>query len=582
MLLVVFFLLFLLIGARLINVQITSSAKYAAYDNSQLEHLVTIAAPRGEIFDRNGNLLATSIPETTVYADPHQISDPAGEATQLAPVLGVPEAQLERELRENVGFVYLAREIGNHAGDAAKALHLAGIGFLTEPKRFDPNGALALPLLGLVGVDGTGLSGLEAQLQGELAGRAGQMFEEEGPGGSQIPGSTQLVRAARPGTGVLLTLDTSIQYEAEAALASEIQISGAKAGTVVVLDSHSGGILAMANLEAGTAPAATPREAGYNLATDAVFEPGSVMKVTTFAGALNEGIIDPTTMFTVPPQLEVGGYAFHDAESHGTETLSATEILAQSSNIGTIEIAQKLGAARVDRYMRLFGFGEPSGLAFPGESNGILIPLSQWDGSTIGSDPIGQDAAVTPLQIADAYNVIANGGVFVPPRLVEATMNSKGDRVAVAPAPTHRVLSSAIAGELRGMLEQVVSAGTGAEAVVPGYTVAGKTGTAQIPNPKGPGYLAGQFMATFVGFVPAQAPALTIVVSLQDPKTSIYGGSVAAPVFAQIARYSLRVLAIPPPADVNGGTVTLQAPAAPPATGSSSTTVPLSSDVTGG
>ncbi|HUY86294.1 MAG TPA: penicillin-binding transpeptidase domain-containing protein, partial [Acidimicrobiales bacterium] len=285
---------------------------------------------------------------------------------------------------------------------------------------------------------------------------------------------------------------------------------------------------------------------------------------------------------------DVAGTYFHDAETHGTETMSAAEVLAQSSNIGTIEIAEKLGKDRVDQYMRSFGFGEPTGIGFPGASSGILVPVDRWSGTTIGSDPIGQDAAVTALQIADAYNVIANDGVFVPPRLVDATIGKDGKHSPVATPPAHRTLTPQISAELRGMLEQVVAAGTGTEAVVPGYTVAGKTGTAQIPNPNASGYLPGQFMATFAGFVPAQNPALTIVVSFQSPQTSIYGGSVAAPVFAQIARYSLQLLNIPPPADEGGGTLSMSATGSTPTTSSNlsapvtPTTVPLSSDVTGG
>jgi len=565
---------FAAVGVKLMDVQVVSAAKYAAYDTAQLNHLVSVPASRGEIFDRDGNLLAVSIPQSTVYADPLLVKDPELEAAELAPILGISENLLQADLSERAGFVYLAREIPNRVAAKVRALGLPGIGFLQEPKRFYPNGALAEPVLGVVGVDGTGLAGLEKEYERLLMGTPGEMFEELAPSGSRIPGSSQLVRPAHPGTGLVISLDLSIQYEAEAALAQEIESSGAKSGMAVVLDSHTGDVLAMANLQASSKPGSPPVEASYNLATDQVFEPGSVMKITTFAGALNEGLITPSTPITVPPGLPVGGYTFQDAEPHGTEVLSATQVLAQSSNIGTIEIAQRLGAAKVDSYMRSFGFGEPTGLDFPGSSSGILIPLQDWNGSTIGSDPIGQDAAVSAVQIADAYNVIANDGVFVPPRFLEATVSADGRHHPVPPAPPHRVIPQTVAAELRSMLEQVVIDGTGTEAVVPGYPVAGKTGTAQIPNPNGPGYLPGDYMATFVGFVPAQNPALTIEVSLESPRTSIYGGSVAAPVFAQIARYSLQLLGIPPPA--GSPSTTSATPASPP------TTVPLSSDVTGG
>ena len=549
-----------LIVLRLVDLQVISSAKYSAYDRSQLAHVVPIIASRGDIVDRNGNLLAMSIPQSTIYADPKLIHDPQKVSNELASILSLPSTTILQELTVNSQFSYIDREIPNSLAKKVQALNIPGVGFLSEPKRFNPNGALAMPLLGNVGVDGTGISGLEKEFQSELAGQNGSMFTDEAPGGSQIPGSTQILQSAKPGEGLVLSLDTSIQYEVEQALASEIVQTKAKSAIAVVLDSRTGDILAMSSLERSPASTGAPTEATYNRATDMVYEPGSVMKITTFSGALTNGIISPTTKFVVPPLLNVGGTDFQDAEAHGTESLTATQIIAQSSNIGTIEIAEKLGAVNVDKYMRLFGFGANTGLGFPGASNGLLIPLSQWTGSTIGSDPIGQAASVTALQLADAMNVIANEGVFVPPKIVDATIGPDGRRTAVKSPSPHRIIPSWVGADMVSMLEQVVQNGTGTEAIVPGYSVAGKTGTAQIPNPKADGYLPGEFMATFAGFVPAQNPALTIVVSLQDPQSSVYGGSVAAPVFAQIARYALEVLGVPPSQDSQGGTLTNTAP----------------------
>ncbi len=553
--LLVLLILFGTIALRLVNLQVISAAKYSAYDASQLEHIVPIVASRGDIEDRNGNILAVSIPQATIYSDPKLIHDPARVAQELSRVLPLSESTIYKEITVNSEFSYVDREIPNSLARKVKLMNIAGIGFLSEPKRFNPNGGLAMPLLGSVGVDGNGISGLEYEFQKQLAGSNGSMFTDEAPGGSQIPGSTQILKAAAAGQGLVLSLDASIQYEVEQAIASEIVQSKAKSGFAVVLDSHTGEILAMASLQQGPTPTSPPVEASYNLATDFTYEPGSVMKITTFSGALTQGIITPTTPFTIPPLLDVAGTYFQDAESHGTETLNATQIIAQSSNIGTIEIAEKLGGRNVDRYMRLFGFGSVSGLGFPGESSGILTPFSQWSGTTIGSAPIGQATGVTAIQLADAMNVIANGGVFVPPRILDATIGANGKKQLVPFAKSRRIISPYVDSEMKAMLEQVVAVGTGTQAVVPGYQVAGKTGTAQIPNPKADGYLPGEFMATFSGFVPAQNPALTIVVSFREPQTSVYGGSIAAPVFAQIARYSLELLGIPPAQNGQGGTV---------------------------
>jgi cell division protein FtsI (penicillin-binding protein 3) len=310
----------------------------------------------------------------------------------------------------------------------------------------------------------------------------------------------------------------------------------------VIADPHTGDILAMVDL-IRVGKKVLP--AAQNLALTAVYQPGSVMKLVTVSGALESGLIHPDSELSVPDSTDLGGYEFADAEFHPTERMSVATILAQSSNVGPIEIAAKLGPRRLYHFLRLFGYGSPTGLDWPGESAGLLSNPSAWWGSSMGSIPIGTGEAVTPMQVLDAYNAIANGGVFVPPRLVDATISGGGVEHVVPMARRHRILDASTAAEVVPLLEGVVADGTATAAQIRGYQVAGKTGTAQIPSTTGPGYQAGAWMATFVGFLPAQDPQLSGIVVLDHP-TPIYGGTVSAPVFSEIMRYALRRFDVPP------------------------------------
>ncbi|MGH9065793.1 MAG: peptidoglycan D,D-transpeptidase FtsI family protein [Acidimicrobiales bacterium] len=554
-LLMVMALLFAAVVVRLTDIQVVSTQRPTAYGQAELLHTVALPALRGTIYGRSGTVLAMSLPETTVVADDFQIPEPGAEAARMAPVLGVGEAGLQAQLSRRSGYVVVADRIDGAVAAKVRALDLPGITFQEEPKRFLPNGNLALPVVGQVNTKGQGYSGIEYQYDGVLTGHPGSAVVPLDPSGRAFPGGPQKIKPARPGHGLVLTIDSSIQYDAEQALAKEVATSHAKGGWAVVLDSRTGGILAMANLVAGPTPGSAPVPAGQALAVTDVYEPGSVAKLATFAGALSDGLISPSTVLAVPPDIVVGGATFSDAEVHGAEQLTATQVLERSSNIGTIEVAQQLGPERLYHWLRAIGWGQPTGLGFPGESPGILRPPSTWSGAAMGSMPIGQDEAVTALQIADAYNVVANGGTWVPPRLVQATVDASGTRHAVPPTHRHRVLTASVASQLTGMLEDVVGPqGTAPKAAVPGYTVAGKTGTAQIPSTTGPGYVPGAFMATFAGFAPAEHPALTIVVTLDRPTPDVYGGDVAAPVFSQIAQYALRRLHIPPASATPAGT----------------------------
>ncbi len=540
----------LTVVARLVDVQVVHAAQYRAAASRELTVKVTVPALRGGLYDRQGHVLAISVPTKEIVADDFQITHPLREASVLSPLLGIPESSLSVDLAQRSGYVVLASHVAQAQAAKISAARLPGITELDSMLRVAPAGPLAAPVLGYLHASGVGAAGLELEFNRLLAGTSRTETLLESPLGIVIPDGRGATEASGEGTGLELTLDEPLQYEAEQALAAEIETSGAQSGEAIVMDVHSGQILAMANLvrtpSGGNVPNTGGRvaEAPQNLALTQAYEPGSVFKLVTFAAALQEGVITPSTVLTVPDTITLDGSLFHDAESHPTEQLTATQVLAQSSNIGTSEVASRVGERRLLAEVKTFGFGAPTGLNFPGETPGLLAGASQWEPTNIVSLPIGQVDAVTAQQVLDAFNAVANGGVFIQPSLVRATVDANGRATAVPPPPSHRVLSPTVAAELTTMFEQVVTSGTGTSAVIPGYTVAGKTGTAQIPITGGDGYVPGAYMATFVGFAPAEHPVLSAIVVLDHP-TPIYGGTVAAPVFAQIMGYALHRYGIP-------------------------------------
>ena len=548
--LVVMCLVFGALIVRLVDVQALQAGRFAAYGLSERLHEVTLPADRGAILDRSGNVLAMSVPLTTIFADPKLVTDPAAEAAQLAPVLGADPADLQRKLSQSSRFVYLAHTVPDDVARRVKAMKLPGVAYLEEPKRFLPDGDLGLSVLGTVGYDGKGQSGVEYQYDSRLAGRPGKLVVQEGIGGQAIPGTPEERQPSQPGTGLQLTIDRGLQYETEQALAKQIVASHAHGGTAVVMDSHTGEILAIANLVASDKPGQPVAPASSDLAVTSVYEPGSVMKGVTLSAALQDGVVQPADHFRVPASTVYNGSTIHDAEDHPVEWWTVPDILSYSSNVGTLQISEKLGAQRIYHYMREFGLGSRTALNAPGESAGLVPPPSRWSGTSIATMPIGQGVATTPMQVLDVYNTIANGGVFVPPRLVKGWVDGSGTVHPAAAAPGRTVLSGQTARRMTAMLEDVVKVGTGMAANVPGYDVAGKTGTSQKPSSRG-GYQPGAYMATFAGFVPAENPAITAIVVLDQPTPVYYGGLVAAPVFADIAQYALRVLHVPPPPSRN-------------------------------
>jgi cell division protein FtsI (penicillin-binding protein 3) len=535
--------------AKLVEVQVVDPERFVAAGEEQRLRTVQLDATRGRILDREGHDLALSVQRPSVFADPSQIEDPRAAATALAPVLGADVDDLTADLARDSQFVYLARRVGDELAARIVELDVEGVHLLEEPARFTPSGDLARSIIGTVAPDQTGSTGMELLFDDILTGTPGELRYERAQGGGTIAAAGESRVPARPGSDVVLTLDRALQYEAERVLGEEVAALGAEGGMVVVSRPEDGEILALANITRNTDSKIIT--AGANRAVIDVFEPGSVNKVITIAAALEEGLVRPETSSYVPDEYQVADHEYSDDHEHPTVAMTVTDILAQSSNVGTIMLGQKLGAERLDRYLRAFGFGEKTALGFPNESGGILPDVDSWSGTSIGSIPIGQGIAVTAMQMLSAYNVIANDGVYVPPRLVDATVGPDGARQELQSGEGRRVVSERTAEQVRSMLVRAVTEGTGTRAQVPGYTVGGKTGTARKPQDTGT-YRdeAGNYhyVAAFTGMVPAEDPQLSIIVVIDEPSETIYGGTAAAPIFADLARFALSRFRIPPAA----------------------------------
>ena len=534
----------LLVSARLAQIQVVSADRYVAVGENQRVRKIAFAAERGAIFDRDGRDLALSVPRTTITANPRLVTDPLAAAQALSPILAIDEFTLRDVLSKDKAFVYVARRVTDDQAKQVQDLGLAGLGFTAEPARVLPGGDLLAPLLGRVGTDNEGLSGLEDQFEKLLRGKPGYQIVERDPTGTEIAGGQRQMVPSVQGDDLVLTIDRALQYETERALREQIVKSSAKGGMAIVMHTRTGELLAVANLTTNEDGSVGP--APKNMTLTNVYEPGSVNKMITIAGAMEEQLIKAEDRLVVPSTIRVADHTFSEHDPHPTEEWSITDIVANSSNVGSIMIGQKLGKNKLDDYLRAFGFGTKTGLDFPGESAGLLLDTKKYSGTSMGTIPIGQGIAVTALQMLAAYNTIGNGGVYVAPKLVKATVDDEGEHHLEDDSPTRRVVSAKTAKEMTAMLAEVVRVGTATRAGIPGYTVAGKTGTARKPLEGVRGYKAGAYVSSFAGFVPAERPELAAIVILDEP-TPIFGGLVAAPVFAQIAQYGLREFRIPPP-----------------------------------
>jgi cell division protein FtsI (penicillin-binding protein 3) len=502
----------------------------------QQEEEIVVPARRGTIVDRNGVELAVSEDAVTVFANPFLIEQPTVVAARLAPLLDRTEAELLELLADrDRGFVYLRRKLDPTRGAQVERLKLEGIGTVVEPRRQYPQGALASQLVGTVGTDNVGLAGLEQAYEERLHGSDGRRRVVKDALGKPV--SLVEIERARPGEDLRLTIDAAIQERTEAVLAGVGRTFQPRGATAVVMDPRTGEILALANwprVDANDVGAA-PGWARQNRAVAAVYEPGSTFKAFTVAGALADRRVTPGTRLDLPPQLQVADRTIKEAHDRGAVNLSVAEILAESSNVGSVLIGQRLGANRFDFWVRRFGFGRRTGIALPGESAGIVLRPEQYSGSSMGNMPIGQGIAVTPLQMAAGYGAIANGGILRQPHVV-----------AGAQPPARRVIPPDVARATARMLEGVLGpGGTAEEAAVDGYVLAGKTGTAEKADPRG-GYSKDKYVASFIGFAPARDPRLLVAVMVDEPRGQIYGGTVAAPAFEQIVSFALPYLRIPP------------------------------------
>ncbi len=537
------FLLLALAGFRTAYLGIFRGAALRAAASEQQTTIETVVAQRGTITDRNGVDLAISEPAKDLIADPYLLHDPLTAAQRLAGVLGLTQNQLLKKLTERAGFVYLARAVPARQAEAALALKIPGLTGTPVMKRVYPRGDLAAQVLGEVGTEGRGLSGIELGSEAALHGHTGERRVVSDAIGQPVSISEQ--HAEVPGKNIQLTLDANIQQRTEDVLQAVAQSFSPKDATAIVMDPRTGAILALANWPQTNAndPAAASPEQLRDRAVNFPYEPGSTFKVVAVSGALQSGLITPDSGFSVPGQIQVADRVIHDDTEHGVESLTTSQILARSSNVGAIEIGKILGASRFNNWVHQFGFGAPTGVGLPGEESGVALALDHYSGSSMGNLPIGQGELVTPMQMATAYSAIADGGVLRPPHIVSSVEGKP------RPAPAgRRILSASTASQVRQMLEGVLGPeGTASEVSIPGYALAGKTGTASKVDPETGEYSKSKYVASFIGFAPAKEPRLLTAVVVDEPQNgSIFGGTVAAPAFGQIMSFALPYLGIQP------------------------------------
>ena len=551
------------ISARLVHLQVTRHDNLVARARQQQQDAIETSPTRGPVLDREERELARTIDTTSVFIAPDEfkkdkkdtdaqvISAIECTAESLSSLLGLDQKAVFNQINEarNSGrrFLWIARRIAPDKAELLEKMELAGVHTRKEPKRYYPNGSLAANVLGFVGLDGNGLAGIEQVYNEKIVGEPGKIFIEKDSLGRAYE-STEVL--GRPGQSIILTIDQSIQYQAEAALTAAIEQSGAKAGTAIVLDPHTGDILALANaptFDPNDVGAATPAQRA-NWALQNIYEPGSTFKIVAFSAAIEKGLAKPDDHIDCQMgSITVAKRLIHDHHPFGNLTIA--DALAKSSNVAAIKLGLRVGDPTMFDYITRFGFGARTGIELPGETAGLIRPLNRWQPSSIGSVAIGQEVGVTPLQMVVAFGALANDGVRIAPHLIREIRNANGIATYRPSPEQHRVISKETAKALRGMLEGVTLNGTAKKAQLDGYTAAGKTGTAQKIDPKTRTYSSTKFVASFVGFAPVNNPAVVIIVVIDEPAGSYHGGDVAAPVFRQIAEQILPEMGVLPDTD---------------------------------
>jgi cell division protein FtsI (penicillin-binding protein 3) len=556
-----FTLALVILTARLFDIQILQHRQLSGLALRQHQKTVELHGKRGTIYDRRMRELALSIDRESIYLNPGEFSASTEAIGRLSRVLGLTEAVLLEKVKSTRQFVWLKRKASPEEVLALRSLRLKGVGSVTESQRVYPKRGLAGHVIGFVGTDEAGLEGIEHAYESTLTGEVVRVQLDRDARGRPISLHSESLRELPQGKDLLLTLDERIQFVAERELRAQVAHVGARGGVALVMDPYSGEILALAN-ETVFDPnnfrdvsATVWRERGT---TDTI-EPGSTLKALIAAAALEERLVRPDDMFYGEQgSLQVAGVSIRDHEKFGW--LTVREVLERSSNVGAIKVGQRLGKERLYEYMARFGLGNRAGIDFPGEAPGLLRPPQQWSEVSIASLSIGQELAVTPLQMATAFSALGNGGILVRPHLVKHVLKGGEIVQTVSPGQTRRVISEATARQVTSILQGVVSRGTGQAAAVEGYIVAGKTGTAQKFDPVLGKYSSQKSVASFIGYVPANRPRVTIFVSLDEPQSSMaWGGIAAAPLFRAIAQETMRFLDVPPQ---NSQTRVFEAPVA--------------------
>ncbi len=555
------FMIFVLLALQLVRVQVIQASEYQSKAASEMEYTRTTPAPRGEITDTNGIAFARSVSAITIVVDQTQITDPARVANFVAPILGLPIAEVQENITGTRRYSIvlkngrpalwdrLTEEIYNYNKALTnEQLDKRIIGFFPERSfiREYPSGSLISSLVGFVRADGIGATGLESSLNSVITGTDGRYSFANGYG-AEIPGSQREIVAAKAGTTVRLTIDRDVQWVAAKAIAEAVKTSRAASGTVIVMDPRTGEIVAHA-----TAPTFDPNNTKKvdlslmrNPSVQDVYEPGSTGKVMTLAAALEEKTVAPTTVFSVPYKIKRGGSTFKDHDKHPVQQLTTSGILAVSSNTGTIKIGETISNEKLYSYLTKFGVGQKTGSGLPGESAGLMPKVKNWSATTAPTVAFGQGYSVTAMQATSVFATIANNGVRVSPTVIAGTQDASGHFTPAANRTSTRVISEDTARELRLMMESVVSpTGTAPSAAIPGYRVAGKTGTAWRYDDKTGGYSG--YTASFIGFAPADAPRYVINVTIQDPRNGYYGGLLGGPVFKKVMTFVLQTKHVAP------------------------------------
>ncbi|HEY8083064.1 MAG TPA: penicillin-binding protein 2 [Solirubrobacterales bacterium] len=535
-----FLLCFLIIALRAVWLQGVQGAQLASEAAYQQTEVVEVPGLRGSMLDRFGSPLAVSEDARTIFATPYQVKNPRQTAEKLATILDLDSADVFDSLTEDSGFSYVAQKVEMPVAARVARLELPGIGELPDSRRTYPQGELAAQVIGAVGSENQGLTGLESGEESVLKGTDGERRVVKDALGEPI--RLETVTEASDGDDIRLTLDPAIQQRTERVLAGVGETYAPQGATAIVMDPQDSEILAMANwppTDPTDLSSASPEDL-MNRATGFTYEPGSTFKAFTVSAALEDKLVSPETAFTLAPSIQVADRVIEESHARGTETLTVGEILAHSSNVGAVTIGLMLGSERFSRWINRFGFGRPTGVRFPAEEQGLVPELDEYSGSTMGNLPLGQGLSVTPMQMMAGYAAIANGGELRRPRLIKSI-----DGEPVPEPAGRRVIDADVASEVRTMLTGVLGpGGTASEVSVPGYTLAGKTGTAEVAE--NGAYSETKFVASFIGFAPADDPRLLVAVIVDQPQGDIYGGAVAAPAFGEIAAFALPYLGVPP------------------------------------